>query len=499
MAFFFGDGFDLYSTIIDCGSYWDTTFGTTVSLALSSSGRFAGSRGISITSGSSSNPYIFKTSNNNDAVHHLVLAIQQTVALSGTQAGIAFTFYDGASAQCSIYFRADGAIYLTSGNSGGATLASYVGALTAINTWYAFEIEVVINNTTGSISVRKNGNPSNDFFLGSLNTRAGTTNNYANKIGVSNSWSNNNAQVIDDFIWRSDTSSVPWVGDVRCYTRMPLADSSVQFTRSGSVVPLTPFVQGATATPVVTVARFQPFTMPCDGAIGTLSLSLAAANAGNVKCTIFASSGTAPTTILGSATTLTGLIIGSNTFTFGTPVTITRGTQYWVGFITDTAAANSWNTTSSATAGLQQTGTTYAAFPTASPTTATTAALIVTVNITSSVNASFVADIQQDAAASYVLSSTNGQADLYTIGSIANTPGTIIGVTTRGYFQKSDAGTRNATVQLKSGATTVQGTSTALNTTWGWIARNDLVDPATGAAWTATSVNNITIGPIVTA
>lgn len=35
-------------------------------------------------------------------------------------------------------------------------------------------------------------------------------------------------------------------------------------------------------------------------------------------------------------------------------------------------------------------------------------------------------------------------------------------------------------------------------TSWGWLWRTDLVDPATGAAWTATGVNNATIGPVVT-
>jgi hypothetical protein len=102
-----------------------------------------------------------------------------------------------------------------------------------------------------------------------------------------------------------------------------------------------------------------------------------------------------------------------------------------------------------------------------------------------------------------VLSSTNGQTDLYTLQAVPSTPFlpvTIIGVTTRGLFSKSDAGTRNATVQLKSGGTTVAGASTALPVgSWQWISRNDLVDPATSAAWTAAAVNAALIGPAVTA
>jgi uncharacterized membrane protein YfcA len=54
-------------------------------------------------------------------------------------------------------------------------------------------------------------------------------------------------------------------------------------------------------------------------------------------------------------------------------------------------------------------------------------------------------------------------------------------------------------VQVQSGSSNVQSASTALGTSWNWIARNDLVDPATGAAWTATGVNNAQIGVTVTA
>jgi hypothetical protein len=78
------------------------------------------------------------------------------------------------------------------------------------------------------------------------------------------------------------------------------------------------------------------------------------------------------------------------------------------------------------------------------------------------------------------------------------TPATVHAVTTRGYATKSDAGSRTAAVQLKSGATTVTSTATALTTSnWSWLWRTDTVDPATSAAWTATAVNNATVGPTV--
>jgi hypothetical protein len=113
-------------------------------------------------------------------------------------------------------------------------------------------------------------------------------------------------------------------------------------------------------------------------------------------------------------------------------------------------------------------------------------------------NFSQVSEAHQDGAASYVFSANVNDADFYGIASIATTPVSVVAVTTRGFVEKSDAGTRNGAVQLKSGATTVQSTSTALGTSFGWLWRTDTTDPATGAAWTATGVNNVTVGPIVT-
>lgn len=491
----FGDGFDLYAAPTDASAgYWDTS---NVGFALVSPGRFVGSRALSLTNASSTNAALVKSSGSNDAVHHIVFAMQQTAALSGTSIYSWFTLGDGATAQCTVCLRGDGAMLLTSGNAAGATLATYSGAIGAINTWYAFEVEVVINNTTGSFTVRKNGNTSNDFTLGSLNTRGGTTNNYASRFSIGASVGAGHQ--VDDVLWRSDAASVPWVGDVRCFTRMPASDASVAWSRSGSVVPYTPYTAANTLSWNSATSYFTPFTAPCSGAIGSLTFNETVASTANFKCSIYASAGGVPTTVLGSATVVSAPPIGTTMFTFGTPVSVTQNTQYWIGWHPDTTSGTG-SAFPTGTVGFTTTAITYAAFPVANPTSLVAAAVVTpVVNITATTNSAFVADFQQDGANSYVYSSTVGQSDLYGIASIGSTPSSIVGVTTRGYCQKSDAGTRNVAVQLQSGATNVQSASTALNTTFAWVSRVDLVDPATGSAWTATGVNNATIGAIVTA
>jgi hypothetical protein len=295
---------------------------------------------------------MIKNSGVNDAVHHVVAAVRQAAALTGTGMTSGYlTLSDGATAQCSVVFRTDGAIVLTSGTPAGAVLATYTGALTVVSTWYAFEFEIVINNTTGSFKVRKNGNSVDDFSLGSLNTRGGTANNYANRLTIGTGAATSSVSDWDDLFWRSDASSVAWLGDIRCYTRMPASDASVTWSRS--------------------------------------------------------------------------------------------------------------------------TGTT---------------------------NYTLVDEAQQNALTDYVYSSTVNDADLYGIATIASTPATVIATTTRAYCQKSDAGTRTAAVQLKSGGTTVASSTLTLTTSgWQWAWRMDLTDPATGTAWTAAAVNAATIGPKVIA
>jgi hypothetical protein len=497
MAFFFGDGFDLYATLTDCGTYWDATFGSTASLALSASGRFAGSRGL-LSPTSSITPYISKTSGINDAVHHITVAILQVPPLTGTTNGTFFTLSDGATAQCTIVFRSDGAILLQSGALGGTTLATYTGAIAAINTWYSFEIEVVINNTTGSISVRKNGNSSNDFTLGSLNTRA-SANNYANKIAVGSNFATSLGQTIDDFLWRSDASSVAWTGDVRCFTRMPLADQSVQFTRSGSVVPMTPYPNQSSTAVLANQGQYIPFTPIASGTLTSLTIAIAVASTANFKCSLYSSSGGLPATALGSATPISAPGVGNNTFTFSSPPSVVAGTLYFIAFNAD--AGSGQYVTSNTTTAYFRSSDTYASFPTSNPVVTSGASpRVFTASITPTTiaNAQFVNEQQQDGTASYVSDNAVGHADLYSIGTIASTPTTIVGVTTRGYIQKSDAGNRSAAVQIKSGGTTVASSPLALAAqSFQWVSRTDLVDPNTGLAWTAAAVDAVNIGPAI--
>jgi hypothetical protein len=487
--FVFGDSFDLYAAMADAiAGYWDSG---TVNTFVLNAGRFTGSQALRAANVAVG---LVKSSGNNDAIHHIVVAFQQTAALSGTTLGEYFTLGDGATAQCSIVFRSDGAILLTSGGPTGTVLATFATGVNAQNTWFAFEFEVVINNTTGSFAVRRNGNTVNDFSATALNTRGGTANNYVNRLSVGANAVVSN-QLMDDLLWRSDPTAVMWVGDVRCYVRLPSTDVSVQFARFPTA-PSQSIAQTTTSTMSNTVVRYSPLVANFDGTVNSISVSLGTGFTGNMKCALYASSGTAPTTVLGTATPINNPVTGANVFTFPTPVSVTKGTQYWVAVLSDVSSGIL--SVGSGVTGGQQTSASYATFPVNNPPfNASVAPFVYSVPITITKNAAVVADLQQDGGASYVYSSNPTDVDLYGIAAIAATPLSIVAVTTRGFVQKSDAGSRSGAIQIKSGTTTVASPTTALSTGFSWLYRTDLNDPATGSAWLAGGVNNLQIGPTV--
>jgi hypothetical protein len=499
MSYFFGDGFDLYTNFADCLSHWDPVLmSTNYAFNISATGRFTGSRSLVSSTTNNVNPALSKTSNVNDGMHHFSFAIRQD-SLSNSNFGFFVVLLDGAVPQCSFTVALDGRILFYSGSLG-TLLATFTGAVPSINTWYQFEVEIVVHSSSGSVAVRRNGNIVNDFFVGSLNTRAGTTNNYANRIGL-NFYSAAATQIVDDFLWRSESAIVPWIGDIRCYTRMPSADAAVQWSRNAttSSQQVTGTV-GVSTTWSANQAIYVPFVATFNGLVTAASVDTrAGGGTGHLKFAIFSNSGGTAGTVLATSSELTNPTSTITQVPFPTPVHITVGQTYWLGLIQD---ANINYYVINSNQGFWSSTISYATWPISSPggTPFNFNHLgLLTVYVTPSTNSDCVSEAQQDALANYVYSSTNGQADFYSIGSISTIPVATHGITTRAYMQKNDAGTRLVSVQLKSGGTTVQSANLPLNTSWNWVSRVDTVDPATGVAWTPTAVNAVTVGPLVTA
>jgi hypothetical protein len=499
MPWFFADSFDLYASMADAVlGHWDGTSSNPTNTSITD-GRFAGNRAINVSNASRFD----KASGVNDAIHKFIISFMQTSAITGSSVGVYLSLLDGATNQCTVGFRTDGAIVLTNGGPTGTVIATYANAFTASNVWNAFEIEVFISNTGGYMVVRKNGNSTADFTSPTNLDTQNSANSYANKISLGAQGSL--THYVDDFMWRSDSAAIPWLGDIRCYTRMPVSDVAAQWTPANSVVTVNPLAVSPSTSQNISSnsAKFFPFTAPISGTIATVQMQCVTAVTANIKCALYNSNGAAPTTVIASANIVTNPAVGPVVWTFPSPPNVVQGAQYYIAVVADAASGAFGMISSGAPWYLPvQAVVTYAAFPTTNPSVAAANKYQVIINITPTTlsNSPFVCDLPQDALSTYLLSSTVGNADLYNISAIASTPAVIHAVVTRGLFQKSDAGTRNAAVQLKSGSVTVQSPSTALNSgVWGWLSRADLVDPNTGAAWNAVAVNNIQIGPVATA
>lgn len=110
-------------------------------------------------------------------------------------------------------------------------------------------------------------------------------------------------------------------------------------------------------------------------------------------------------------------------------------------------------------------------------------------------NFSRVNETLVDGDTSFVATATVGNKDLYSIGSLSSTPASIIGISVVGFEEKTDATTRTLYHSVRSGATDSDGSAFSLNSTYQRYDRYILTDPDTSAAWTASGVNNLLIGP----
>jgi hypothetical protein len=119
---------------------------------------------------------------------------------------------------------------------------------------------------------------------------------------------------------------------------------------------------------------------------------------------------------------------------------------------------------------------------------------------TGSVHYALVAEApDDDGDASYVESGTVGHKDLYGYQDLTGSPAAIMAVQVATVARKDDAGSRSLRAVLKSGATTANGTTRVLGTSYALYDGRFEVDPATGAAWTKAGVDALQAGVEVVA
>jgi hypothetical protein len=212
---------------------------------------------------------------------------------------------------------------------------------------------------------------------------------------------------------------------------------------------------------------------------------------------IYDSTGTsgAPGAKLYNSSQLTNPVAGINTFSISG--TLVEGVTYYMAI---SCNASHTEIGSSGSGGMYSQSSTYNA---TMPSTATVGsstlgsfpnyAIVLTVDNNSVVNETVHNDNTD-----YVYDATVGHTELYGVAPLTYVPVSIVAVQTRAYALKSDAGARTLGINMKSGSITNSATL-VLSTAAQQITRVDTVDPNTSAAWTASGVNAILVGPTLVA
>jgi hypothetical protein len=491
MAWMWSDGFDFYGTTTDLlANNWDSQSG----LTLSTTTRFTTGQSASINNGAT----LAKNNLSNEGTIFVNFALYwPSGGFTGTNAnGFWVTLRDTTSNnQVTIHFAGDGNIYVRTGGTTGTIVGIWTAPWT-VQAWHHFQIKVVIHNTAGEVHIRKNGSTSDDFAVTGVNTRGGSTNNYANSIAFQTS---NFTVNLDDFLMFSSSGAAPndWVGDVRSVQLMPTANTAQKdFTPISTTREL-----GSTLNTLARSANTQyaySDTPTENGTLTSLAIQLNANVTGHMKMALYADTAGTPSTLLATSNEVTNPTAGSNTFTFSSPPTITAGTKYWYAVISD--AAFTFKTSNSSPTAWSVSRTYGSGFlsPWSGGSSATALQADIVVTILRD-NYDLVREAAEDGDTTYVYDSTTGHVDLYELADLAVTPSAIIGVVARQFARKTDAGTRSGTTRIKSGATFQDGATFAQSTTYQFLNTVLATDPNTGAAWTAAAVNALQVGPKVVA
>lgn len=190
------------------------------------------------------------------------------------------------------------------------------------------------------------------------------------------------------------------------------------FTPIGVPQVWAPVPPSATRAIAAGTGNYTAFWAQYDGSITTATVTLGVGFSGNLKCSIFASSGRGPTAALGSVGVITNPAAGSNTAHFSTPAAVSRGTQYWIGFDSDTSAGT-WSVAAGAT-GLAS-ATAYTAFPVASPACAAASAVVFSVAINNDPSGAFTGADHVDYLDTFFIFNKPNTPQFYISGSLAVT------------------------------------------------------------------------------
>ena len=489
MVEIFWDGFDKYAAVnaltpnSTMGDEWTSL--PTSNFGLFVAGRFTGSLAVQFTFGSIAS----RTLPSNYS--RLIGGIAMQSGLAGNSGVI---FGDAGTNQCAVGLNSSGKLVLWQGGLGGTQIAISSASVTA-SSWHYVEWDLTFASS-GTYTVWLDGV---QVFTGTGNLKS-SSNSYANTVGISGP-SSTGCNFDDMYLFDSTGSTNnAQRGDSRVETLYPTGDASVAFSISQGAIGAYYSLQNLNGFMSNNILYLRKYTAPVSGTLNSISvMPLSSSSGANFKPAVYADNSGSPGTLLSGGSTVTGCTSGTAlTLPLTTPQSLTAGTNYWIGYVTDTALTMQRQDATGfvTSAGYTATVTFSSAPPSTAPSMSSGQnSLQVWGNVTGmSTNYSEANEVPPGGDVSCVTSSTVGAEDRYNFGSLSSTPASIAGVKVSALLRKTDSGPRTVTVQLKSGSTEVTGSSQTPTTSYLYFANYQDTDPNTSAAWTASGVNSVSAG-----
>lgn len=413
----------------------------------------------------------------------------------GNRAGVEFR--DGTSPQFAINVnQTTGTISIISGaglgTTPGTTIATSAATVTANSTHY-LEWDVTIG-TAGAYQVWLDGA---SILSGTGNTRAGTSNNYINAfLPHAGSGSGGVANITVDDIYLFDstgtTCNAPLLNNPVVETAFPSGDSLKQWTNAATIIG-PGSSSGSTSLSTTGRLYVRSHTATASMSLQSITIMPNTTNAGvSHRPVVYASTATGAA-LLATGPTVVGTTSGAAlTMPLTAPLSLTGGTTYAIGFMTDTGismlTADGSNGTSSGTV----------TFASGAPSTLPTMTTNVSAywcwgNCTGSASDYVCLNINPPPDdSSYLYSGTVGQQEMQSFPALASTPTSVACVAYKARVKRSDSGARTVEVHCASGAADTAGSTAGgitTGTSYSWLPIYLPTDPATGVAWGGTGIN----------
>jgi hypothetical protein len=411
-------------------------------------------------------------------------------------------FFDGATAQVYISINPSGIIRVTRGVPSSGTLLGSSTETISVNSVNEIEWDVTIHGSAGIVKIWINGVLSSINLSGVNTSASGVAQFNAFALTGGASVSSSTTGYYDHmyfYCWTTAGSSdTPLLTNPVIETTLETADDSVQFTATAGILGNVAYTCATNSAPGANQLALRTFTPGVNCTLNSIGILPEATSAtAKFKAVLYADSSGSPGTLVATGTEVVGTTSGSRlALPFASGQSLTSGTAYWIGYITDTSVVvRQYDTTTTPGQTKANTYTSGAPNPAGTMTTGKPSYLIWG-NLTG-MSANWYQTGQSYAySGRYNASSTVSNQDTFTFASLSSTPASIYLVTLRGAMTKSDGGARTLDLVMKSGASTSLGSLSNISPplSLSYQSSNYWVDPNTGLAWTATGLNSAKSG-----